>query len=205
MVTENYRPNTMQKLGLGYEVLKEINPKIIYTSICGFGHKSVYQEKPGYDVIAQATGGIMAITGEADGSPTRVGSSIGDIFSGSFVSIGILAALLVRDKTSQGQEIDISMTDAVLSVLENAVVEYTVTGEVPKIIGSGHPSISPFDVFEAKDGWFVIGVGNDTLWERFCKIIDKEGLIRDPRFTSNDKRSKNYDKLKSLINEWSRG
>ncbi len=97
------------------------------------------------------------------------------------------------------------MTDAVLSVLENAVVEYTVTGEVPKIIGSGHPSIFPFDVFEAKDGWFVIGVGNDTLWERFCKIIDKEGLIRDPRFTSNDKRSKNYDKLKSLINEWSRG
>ncbi len=102
MVTENYRPNTMQKLGLGYEVLKEINPKIIYTSICGFGHKSAYQEKPRYDVIAQATGGIMAITGEADGSPTRVGSSIGDIFSGSLVSIGMLAALLVRDKTSQG-------------------------------------------------------------------------------------------------------
>ena len=205
VVTENYRPNTMQKLGLGYKTLKAINSQIIYASICGFGHKSVYQERPGYDVIAQATGGIMAITGEADGPPTRVGSSIGDIFSGSFATIGILAALRVRDKIGQGQEIDISMMDSVLSVLENAVVRYTVTGEIPQRTGSAHPSIAPFDVFEAKDGWFVIGVGNDILWERFCKIIDKEALIQDPRFISNDKRSKNYDQLKPIINEWSTG
>ncbi|MBA7551189.1 Acetyl-CoA:oxalate CoA-transferase [subsurface metagenome] len=152
MVTENYRPNTMQKLGLGYKVLKEINLGIIYASVCGFGHKSLYQERPGYDIIAQATGGIMVITGQIDGPPTRVGSSIGDIFSGSFATIGILAALRVRDKIGLGQEVDISMMDAVLSVLENAVVRYTVTGEIPKRIGSGHPSIAPFDVFEAQDG-----------------------------------------------------
>jgi len=103
VVAENYRPDTMQKLGLGYEDLKKINPKIIYASICGFGHKSVYKERPGYDVIAQATGGIMAITGQADGPPTRVGSSVGDIFSGLFTALAILAALWVRDKTGKGQ------------------------------------------------------------------------------------------------------
>lgn len=204
VVTENYRPNTMQKLGLGYEVLKEINPKIIYASICGFGHKSLYQERPGYDIIAQATGGIMAITGQIDSPPTRVGSSIGDIFSGSFATIGILAALRVRDKIGLGQEVDISMMDAVLSVLENAVVRYTVTGEIPQRIGSGHPSIAPFDVFEAKDGWVVIAIGNDVLWERFCKAIDKTDLLNDSRFTTNPKRSENYKELKPIITEWSK-
>jgi len=189
-------------LSLGYEVLKEINPEIIYASICGFGHKSLYQERPGYDIIAQATGGIMAITGQTDGPPTRVGSSIGDIFSGSFATIGILAALRVRDKTGLRQEVDISMMDAVLSVLENAVVRYTVTGEIPKRIGSGHPSIAPFDVFETKDGWVVIAIGNDALWKMFCKTINKEDLLDDPRFTTNPKRSKNYKKLKPIITEW---
>jgi len=204
VVTENYRPNTMQKLGLGYETLKEINPKIIYASICGFGHKSLYQERPGYDIIAQATGGIMAITGQRDGPPTRVGSSIADIFSGSFATIGILAALRVKEKTGLGQEVDISMMDAVLSVLENAIVRYTVTGEIPKRIGSGHPSIAPFDVFETKDGWVVIAIGNDALWKKFCKTINKEDLLDDPRFTTNPERSENYKELKPIITEWSR-
>lgn len=204
VVTENYRPNTMQKLGLGYEDLKKINPKIIYASISGFGHKSVYQERPGYDIIAQATGGIMGITGQADGPPTRVGSSIGDIFSGTYATIGILAALRVRDKSGLGQEVDISMMDAVLSVLENAVVRYTVTGEIPKRIGSGHPSIAPFDVFETKDGWVVIAIGNDSLWEKFCKVIDKVELLKDSHFSTNPKRSENYRELKPIIEEWSR-
>lgn len=204
VVTENYRPNTMQKLGLGYETLKAINPQIIYASICGFGHKTVYPSRPGYDVIAQATGGIMAITGQADGPPTRVGSSIGDIFSGSFATIGILAALRVKEKTGLGQQVDIAMMDAVISVLENAVVRYTVTGEIPQRTGSAHPSIAPFDVFEAQDGWFVIGVGNDMLWERFCKAIDKTDLLNDSRFTTNPKRSENYKELKPIITEWSK-
>jgi len=204
VVTENYRPNTMQKLSLGYETLKAINPQIIYASICGFGHKTVYPGRPGYDVIAQATGGIMAITGQADVPPTRVGSSIGDIFSGSFATIGILAALRVKEKTDLGQQVDIAMMDAVVSVLENAVVRYTVTGEIPQRIGSAHPSIAPFDVFEAQDGWFVIGVGNDMLWEKFCKAINKTELLDDPRFTTNPKRSENYKELKPIITEWSK-
>lgn len=204
VVTENYRPNTMQKLGLGYETLKAINPQIIYASICGFGHKTVYPGRPGYDVIAQATGGIMAITGQVDGPPTRVGSSIGDIFSGSFATIGILAALRVKEKTGLGQQVDIAMMDAVVSVLENAVVRYTVTGEIPQRTGSAHPSIAPFDVFEAQDGWFVIGVGNDMLWEKFCKAINKTDLLNDSRFTTNPKRSENYEELKPIITEWSK-
>ncbi|MFO8165678.1 MAG: CoA transferase [Desulfatiglandales bacterium] len=204
VVTENYRPNTMDKLGLGYEQLKKINPKIIYASICGFGHHSFDQQRPGYDIIAQAVGGIMAITGYPDGPPTRVGSSIGDIFSGSFATIGILAALRYRDITGEGQKVDISMMDSVLSVLENAVVRYTVTGEVPSRIGSRHPSISPFDVFETKDGWVVIGIGNNSLWERFCNIIHKEDLINDSLYKNNDLRSKNYDQLKPIINSWTK-
>lgn len=204
VVTENYRPNTMQKLGLGYETLKAINPQIVYASICGFGHKTVYPGRPGYDVIAQATGGIMAITGQADGPPTRVGSSIGDIFSGSFATIGILAALRVKEKTGLGQQVDIAMMDAVVSVLENAVVRYTVTGEIPQRTGSAHPSIAPFDVFEAQDGWFVIGVGNDMLWERFCKAINKTDLLKDFRFSTNPQRSENYQALKPIITHWSK-
>ena len=204
VVAENYRPDTMQKLGLGYETLKVINPKIIYASICGFGHKSVYKERPGYDIIAQATGGLMAITGYSDGPPTRVGSSIGDIFSGSFATIGILAALRYRDMTGEGQHIDISMMDSVVSVLENAVVRYTVSGEIPNRIGSRHPSITPFDAFETKDGWVVIAVGNNSLWERFCKITHKEALIDDPLYNTNDKRCKNYHQLKPIITAWTK-
>ena len=203
VVAENYRPNTMQKLGLGYENLKEINPGIIYASICGFGHKSLYQERPGYDIIAQATGGIMGITGSPDGPPTRVGSSIADIISGTYTTIGILAALRVRDKTGQGQEIDISMMDAVVSVLENAIVRYIATGEIPQRVGSCHPSIAPFDVFEAKDGWVVIAIGNDSLWEKFCKVIDKVELLNDSRFVTNSKRSENYKELKPIVIKWS--
>ena len=204
VVAENYRPNTMQKLGLYYETLKEINPRIIYASISGFGHKSIYQERPGYDIIAQATGGIMHITGQPDEPPTRVGSSIGDIFSGCYATICILAALRVRDKTGIGQQIDISMMDAVVSVLENAIVRYTAANEIPMRIGSRHPSIAPFDVFKAKDGWVTIAVGNDSLWERFCHAIGKESLIFDDCFCTNDLRSLNYDQLKPIITEWSK-
>jgi len=171
VITENYRPNTMQKLGLDYETLKAINPQIIYASICGFGHKTVYPGRPGYDVIAQATGGIMAITGQAEGL---------------------------------GQQVDIAMMDAVVSVLENAVVRYTVTGEIPQRTGSAHPSIAPFDIFEAQDGWFVIGVGNDMLWERFCKAINKTDLLKDPRFSTNPQRSENYQALRPIITHWSK-
>ncbi|MHC1604535.1 MAG: CaiB/BaiF CoA transferase family protein [Candidatus Methanofastidiosia archaeon] len=202
VVTENYRPDTMKKLGLDYENLKKINPKIIYASICGFGHKTVYPGRPGYDIIAQAAGGLMSITGYPDKPPTRVGSSIGDIISGLFSSIGILSALRARETTGEGQKIDIAMVDCVMAVLENAIVRYTVSDEVPHRIGSRHPSLAPFDVFQTKDGWMVIGVGNDTLWVRFCKGLGVEQYIEDKRFVSNEARSKNSEILKGIIEEW---
>jgi len=202
VVTENFRPGTMEKLGVGYEDLKKVNPKIVYASICGFGHDTVYPGRPGYDIIAQAFGGLMSITGYPDKPPTRVGSSIGDIISGLFTGIGILSALRARETTGEGQKIDIAMTDCIMSVLENAVARYFATGEVPERIGSRHPSLAPFDVFKTKDGWMVIAVGNDSLWERFCKGLGMAELLDDERFTSNEARSQHHDILKERIEKW---
>ncbi|MHC1598677.1 MAG: CaiB/BaiF CoA transferase family protein [Candidatus Methanofastidiosia archaeon] len=202
VITENYRPDTMDKLGLGYEELKKINPKIIYACITGFGHDTVYPGRPGYDIIAQAAGGLMSITGYPDKPPTRVGSSIGDIISGLFTVIGILSALRARETTGKGQKIDIAMTDCVMAVLENAFARYTATGEVPERIGSRHPSLAPFDVFKTKDGWMVIGVGNDSLWAKFCKGLNIEEYITDPKYATNEARSNHSDELKTYIEKW---
>jgi len=204
VVTENYRPNTMKKLSLDYDNLKKINPKIIYASICCFGHYSIDQQSPGYDIIAQAIGGLMSITGYPDGPPTRVGSSVADIFSGTFATVGILAALRYRDITGEGQSIDISMVDSIFAVLENAVVRYTLTGEVASRIGSSHTSLAPYNAFKAKDGWVVIGIGNDSLWKKFCTAINKEELISHPLYLTNDKRSRNCKQLNEFITAWTK-
>jgi len=203
---ENFRPGTLKKFGLDYESVKQIKPDIIHVSISGFGNDVLpeYQGLPGYDIIAQAYGGLMDITGQPDGPPTRVGASVADIFAGMYAAIGILAAIYKREKTGEGSRIDVSMVDSIVSVLENAVVRYTLTGEVPKRIGSRHPSIAPFDVFEAKDGWVVIGVGNDSLWQRFCKAIGKEELINHPKYKTNKTRVENYDELKKILTEWTK-
>ncbi len=204
IVTENFRPGTMAKMGLDYENLKKINHGIIYASISGFGHKSVDKKRPGYDIIAQAVGGIMAITGYPDSPPTRTGFSAADIFSGTFSTIGILAALRYRDITGEGQSIDISMMDSAVSVLENALVRYTSTGILPTRIGSQHPSITPFDVFETRDGWVVIAIGNDSLWKKFCKAANLEILLENPNYSTNEKRTESYQQLKPIISKWTK-
>ncbi len=201
---ENYRPGTAEKLGLDYMSLRKVKPDIIYVSITGFGHNTApgYNMLPGYDIIAQAYGGLMDITGYPETPPTRVGASIADIISGLYAAIGILAAIRRRDLTGEGCMIDVSMVDVVLSVLENAVVRYTMTGEIPKRIGSRHPSIAPFDVFKALDGWVVIAVGNERLWQKFCEATGMKWLMKDPRFGRNELRVKNYDELKEIITKW---
>ncbi len=205
VITENFRPGTMEKLGFSYEEVIKINPNIIYATICGFGKDSVYPGRPGYDIIAQAFGGLMSITGYPDNPPTRVGSSLADIISGLFTAIGILASLRTREKTGKGEYIDTAMVDCIMAVLENAMVRYTVTGEIPKRIGSRHPSLTPFDVFETADGYMVIGIGNDHLWEIFCnKITEFTYLLPDERFKTNESRSKNERALKPLIEEWTK-
>ena len=203
VITENFRPGTMDKLGFSYENIKKINPNIIFATISQFGNDTLYPGRPGYDIIAQAYGGLMSITGFPDNPPTRVGSSIADIMSGMFSAIGILGALRVKEKTGQAQYIDTAMVDCIIAILENAVVRYTVSEEIPQRIGSRHPSLTPFDVFKALDGYIVIGIGNDHLWEMFCRNIPEFNLlIMAERFKNNDLRTKNEAELKKIIEDW---
>lgn len=203
VVVENFRPTTMKKLGFSYEEMKEIKPDIIYCSICGFGHDALpeYATKPAYDMVAQAYSGLMSITGPEGGPPCRVGSSVGDIFAGHQGAIGILAALQHRDKTGEGQHVDISMVDGLVSVLENAVVRYTINDEIPGPLGGAHPTIVPFQSFETKDDWIITPIGNNKLWKDFCKAIDKEELTDHPKFKTNRLRTDNKDELIPILEE----
>jgi CoA:oxalate CoA-transferase len=204
IVLENFRPRTMDKLGFDYQDVKKINPKIIYASTSGYGQTGPISRMAGYDIVAQAVGGIMSITGSPDGPPTRVGTSIADILAGMFTAYGIMIALYNRGKTEKGAKIDVAMVDSVASVLENAIIRYFATGKSPKPIGSRHPSLTPFDMFQAKDGYIVIAIGNEKLWHSFCQAIGKKELLKDPRFVNNKKRLKNEKILKSLIEKWTK-
>lgn len=201
VVVENFRPGTMEKLGFGYEVLKEHNPKIIYAATSGFGHSGPYSHRPAYDGVVQAMGGIMSITGQKGGIPTRVGPSVGDITAGLFTAIGILAAVNHRTKTGEGQKVDVAMLDCQVAILENALARYFVTGESPKPAGNRHSSIVPFEPFKTNDGEIMIAVGNDGLWKKFCHEIDKVDFIEDERFKSNPLRSENYDVLRPILGD----
>ena len=199
VVLENYRTGTMEKFGLGYEELKKINPKIIYSACTGFGHTGPYAYDPAYDVIVQGMGGIMSITGQADGEPTRVGASVGDITAGLFSAIGVMTALFVRETTGVGQKVDVGMLDCQVAILENAIARYVNSGVVPKPIGNRHPSITPFESFKAKDGYVIIAIGNDTLWQKFCTLVGHDDWAADERFTSNPKRTEHQPLLKEMI------
>ena len=202
VVVENFRPGTMEKLGLGYEVLRKVNPKIIYASISGFGHYGPYRDKAAYDLIAQAMGGIMSITGWPETPPTRVGTAIADILAGLYCAIAIIAALRARDITGVGQRIDIAMTDSVIAACEAYVMKWLIEGKVPTRIGNRYEFIYPYDSFRAIDGWVVIGVGNDEMWARFCRAIGRPELINDDRFNTNEKRVKNHEEIKKIVEEW---
>ncbi|MCD6436015.1 MAG: CoA transferase [Clostridiales bacterium] len=201
VIIENFRPGTMEKLELGYDVLKEINPKIIYAAVSGFGHSGPYSKRPAYDAIVQAMGGIMSITGQEGGEFTRVGTSVGDITAGLFTSVGVLSALRYREETGVGQKVDVAMFDAQLAILENAVARYTVDNEIPAPKGNRHPSIVPFEPFDASDRKIMIAVGNDALWVKFCNATGLEDLIEKEEFKTNPLRSDNYKILRPLIAE----
>lgn len=199
VVVENFRPGTMEKLGFGYEVLKTINPSLIYAASSGFGHSGPYSKRPAYDGVVQAMGGIMSITGALGGKPTRVGPSIGDITAGLFTAIGILAAVNYRTKTGEGQKIDVAMLDCQVAILENALARYFTTGVSPKPAGNKHSSIVPFEPFKTLDGEIMIAAGNDGLWKKFCIEINEPDLAEDERFITNPKRAENYDALKIIL------
>jgi CoA:oxalate CoA-transferase len=201
ILVENYRPSTMRKLGFGWKEIQRINPRIIYASICGFGHDSLpgYDSRPSYDVVAQGYSGLMSITGPEGGPPCRVGSSIGDIIAGHQAVIGILAALRYRERTGHGQHYDGSMVDGLFAILENAVIRYTTTNEVPEPLGSRHPSITPFQGFRTKDSWIIIAIGNDLLWAKFCRLINRPDLSEDYRFKTNPLRTQYVKELIPIL------
>ncbi len=199
IVIENFRPGTMEKLGLGYDQLKQINPRLIYAASSGFGHTGPYSERASYDAVVQAMGGIMSITGEKNGKPTRVGSSIGDITAGMFTTIGILAALNSRNETGKGQKVDVAMLDCQVALLENAITRYVVTGEIPKPNGNRHPSIVPFENFDTLDGDIMIAAGNDALWSKLCIAMEIKELINHERFKTNPLRNTNYEELRPML------
>ena len=201
IVVENYRPTTMRKLGFGWDELRKINPRIIYCSISGFGQDTLpgYAERPSYDMVAQAYSGIMSITGPEGGPPCRVGSSVGDIIAGTQAVVGILAALVYREKTGRGQHLDMSMVDGLFATLENAVARYTISGEIPGPLGGIHPSITPFQGYRTADSWIIAAAGTDQLFAKLCSVMGLEGLIDDPWFRTNPLRTKNRRELNRIL------
>jgi CoA:oxalate CoA-transferase len=199
VLVENFRPGAMERLGYGWDELHARFPRLIAAGTSGFGQTGPYAERPAYDVVAQAMGGIMSITGQPGGVPTRVGTSIGDITAGLFTAIGIQAALVERQRSKTGQRVDVSLLDSQVAILENAIARYSVTGEVPGPIGSRHPSIAPFDAFATQDGLMVIAAGNDELFAKLCEAIGAPKWIEDERFRTNEQRTQNAGALKALI------
>ncbi|HEV2112199.1 MAG TPA: CaiB/BaiF CoA-transferase family protein [Gammaproteobacteria bacterium] len=201
VLIENFRPGVMEKLGYGWPVLSDRFPRLIFASISGFGQTGPYSQRPAYDMVVQAMGGIMSVTGHPGNPPTRVGSSIGDLAAGLYGAVAIESALLQRQKTGKGERIDIAMLDCQVALLENAIAQYESTGELPRPIGSRHPSITPFDVFRAADGWLVIAVGNDALFRKLCGLLGMPEIVADRRFLDMESRCKHHDALKQLIEQ----
>jgi crotonobetainyl-CoA:carnitine CoA-transferase CaiB-like acyl-CoA transferase len=199
VVIENFRPGTAGRLGLGYDDLSARNPRLIYASISGFGQTGPYVSEPGYDAIAQALGGLMSVTGEADGAPVRVGNSAADLGASMWAAIGILAALHARHTTGVGEWIDISLLDGQIASLTYLAGGYFASGEVPRRYGSAHPSIVPYQALRTADGHLMVAVGNDTLWQRFAPLIGLPELVDDPRFVGNPQRVANRAQLIPLI------
>lgn len=198
VLVENFRPGTMDRLGLGYEHLKTINPRLIYAASTGYGQTGPYSQKPAYDGVVQALGGIMSITGSEGGQPTRVGPSIGDIAAGMFTVIGILTALHERESSGKGQMVDVAMLDCQVALLENAIARYEITGEVPVPIGNRHPSIAPFEPFETRTDQIMVAIGNDKLWQTFTSLVGLE--FEDPdKFATNPNRVRYYKELRPFI------
>jgi CoA:oxalate CoA-transferase len=199
ILVENFRPGTMEKLGLGWETLHARYPRLIYAAASGFGHSGPYSKRPAYDMVVQAMGGIMSLTGHPGGPPTRVGTSVGDITAGLFTTIGINAALYHRERTGEGMKIDVAMMDCQVAILENAIARYFATGDVPGPLGARHPSITPFEAFACQDGHIVIAAGNDALFVKMGEAIGRPDLPVNPLFATNDLRTKHQAALKDEI------
>jgi len=205
ILAENFKAGTLAKYGLGYDDLKGAFPRLIYCSVTGFGHTGPYSDRPAYDALIQAMGGVMSLTGDPDGEPMKVGVSIADLMSGMYAAVGILAAVRHQESTGQGQHVDISMLDSHVAWLANQGMNYLATGENPERLGNQHPNIVPYQVMPSADGYFVLSVANDPTFERFCKVAGSEYLLEDDRFNKAVARVRNREVVTETLNEITRG
>jgi crotonobetainyl-CoA:carnitine CoA-transferase CaiB-like acyl-CoA transferase len=203
---ENFRVGVMERLGFPFEFLREVNPRLVYGCIRGFGDprtgRSPYVEWPAYDVIAQAMGGLMEITGEPDGQPMKTGPGLGDIFPASLLVNGVLAALLDARSTGKGRFVDVAMYDAMVSLCERLVYQHSFTGEVPTRLGNAHPFFAPFGIYHAKDGWIAIAAPSDELWETLATIMGRSDLTGDHPFARSVERTAARDEIVGLVSDW---
>lgn len=205
VLCENFRVGTMEKLGLDYPALCQLNPRLIYGSISGFGLDGALAPRPCYDIVAQAMSGMMDVTGFPDQACVKTGPSIGDNYSGTYLALGIVMALFQRERTGKGQRLDVSMLDSLFSVMENFIIQYTITGATPRRRGNIDPGIAPFDCYPASDGSFVLGCGTDRFWRSLCELMDRRDLLSDPRYQTNALRCENYlPDLKNAVCGWTR-
>mgnify|MGYP001229195694 CR=1 FL=1 len=199
VIIDNFKPGTLEKFGFSSSYLKTHFPSLIQAKISGFGETGPLKEFPAYDMIVQAMGGIMSITGNKNNEYCRVGSSIGDIVAGLYAVIGILTQIIFRQQTKKGSRLDLSMLDCQVAILENAVTRYSVEKKIPKPLGTDHPSISPFGAFKTLDGTLAIAIGNDKMFKNFCNIIKAKNLVKNQKFNTNLLRNKNLNKLRIEI------
>ena len=201
VIVENFRPGAMARLGLDYASVAASHPSIVYCSISGFGQTGPRRDEPGYDAVIQAEGGLMSITGEADGPPFRLGVAISDVVSGMFAFQGIAMALFARTTTGRGQHVDVGMLEATAALLTYQSGNYFATGTAPRRLGNRHPTIVPYETFAASDGDFVVAVGNDALWRAFCRACGLDALGADPRYATNQQRVTAYDEIRPAIGD----
>jgi CoA:oxalate CoA-transferase len=201
VLVENFRPGTLERLGFGYETMRALNPRLIYAAVSGFGQTGPWSRKPAYDLIVQALSGMMSVTGQPGGPPTKAGTSIGDITGGLFLLSGIAAALYERERTGEGRLVDVAMLDGQLAILESAIMRHAATGQVPGPMGNRHPSIAPFEAYAAADRLLIIAAGNDALFGRLCEALGRPYLASDPRFAGNSARTHHAEELKAALEE----
>ncbi len=200
VLVENFKTGTLSRWGLDYDTLQQIRPGLIYCTVTGYGYTGPYRYRPGYDLIVQATGGFMSITGPENGDPSRAGVAIADISTGMFAANAILAALYSRERTGDGQRIDMSLLDCQVALLSYAATNYFVSGSITERLGNAHPNIVPYQSFKARDIHFVLAIGNDKQWETFCKVVNRNELINDDKFSTNAARVTNRKLLVGKLN-----
>ncbi len=199
VLIENFRTGTLEEMGLGYPDLRAVNPRLVYCSISGYGRTGPYANRPGYDFVIQAEGGLMGITGPEEGPPYRLGIPIVDITAGMFAATAVLAAIRARDQTGEGQWVDLSLLDTAAALLTNVASNYLVGGEAPRRLGNAHPNITPYEAFPARDRWFALAVANERQWAILCEAIGHPELKEDPRFANNNARVSNRAALRPIL------